>query len=215
MNTYTPDRAPEQDAPLLDCPSCGLPAAITDHFTLGGAPSPVEKVGKGRIYRHEVRRAAVGVVLDAIDRLVLVGAAPSPRTHAGARSLPAADRPGGPARSTGSSIAPSVSCGKHTPETVTPASPPFGETRGSGGGSRAPLSSFRFRHPDVVRPCDRIGDGALAGVVHSGDAGRPSSPPGSGVRRSLVPVSLPRVEMVAARTTEWTASTQVRDPHGA
>ena len=44
MNTYTLDRAAEQDAPLLDCPSCGLPAAITDRFTLGGAPSPVEHV---------------------------------------------------------------------------------------------------------------------------------------------------------------------------
>jgi hypothetical protein len=44
MNTYTLDRAAEQDAPLPDCPSCGLPAAITDRFKLGGAPSPVEHV---------------------------------------------------------------------------------------------------------------------------------------------------------------------------
>ncbi|MGP0036287.1 MAG: hypothetical protein ACLP4R_17195 [Solirubrobacteraceae bacterium] len=44
MNTYTLDGAAEQAAPLLECPSCGLPAAITDRFTLGGAPSPVEHV---------------------------------------------------------------------------------------------------------------------------------------------------------------------------
>jgi hypothetical protein len=44
MNTYTLDRAAEPEAPLHDCPSCGLPAAITDRFTLGGAPSPVEHV---------------------------------------------------------------------------------------------------------------------------------------------------------------------------
>lgn len=44
MNTYTIDRAAEQNATLLECPSCGLPAAITDRFTLGGAPRPVEHV---------------------------------------------------------------------------------------------------------------------------------------------------------------------------
>src|ERR1700761_6466974 len=41
MNTYILDRAAEQPAPPLECPSCGLPAAITDRFTLGGAPSAV------------------------------------------------------------------------------------------------------------------------------------------------------------------------------
>ena len=41
MNTYILDRAAEQPAPSLECPSCGLPAAITDRFTLGGAPSAV------------------------------------------------------------------------------------------------------------------------------------------------------------------------------
>jgi len=30
--------------PLLNCPTCGLPAEITDHFTLDGAPTPVEHV---------------------------------------------------------------------------------------------------------------------------------------------------------------------------
>ena len=52
MNTYTLDRAAEQDAPLLDCPSCGLPAAITDRFTLGGVPGPVEHVKIGCVAGH-------------------------------------------------------------------------------------------------------------------------------------------------------------------
>lgn len=30
--------------PLLNCPTCGLPAEITDRFTLDGAPTPVEHV---------------------------------------------------------------------------------------------------------------------------------------------------------------------------
>jgi hypothetical protein len=30
--------------PLLNCPTCGLPAEITDRFTLNGVPTPVEHV---------------------------------------------------------------------------------------------------------------------------------------------------------------------------
>jgi hypothetical protein len=30
--------------PLVNCPTCGLPAEITDRFTLNGAPTPVEHV---------------------------------------------------------------------------------------------------------------------------------------------------------------------------
>ena len=30
--------------PLLNCPTCGLPAEITDRFTLDGVPTPVEHV---------------------------------------------------------------------------------------------------------------------------------------------------------------------------
>jgi putative two-component system hydrogenase maturation factor HypX/HoxX len=40
----------------------------------------MRKAAKSSLYRHEVRRAATEAVLDAIDRLVLVGAAPSART---------------------------------------------------------------------------------------------------------------------------------------
>jgi putative two-component system hydrogenase maturation factor HypX/HoxX len=43
----------------------------------------MRRAAKSSLYRHEVRRAAVETVLDAIDRLVLVGAAPSPTTGAG------------------------------------------------------------------------------------------------------------------------------------
>ena len=44
MRTYTLERAAEQDEPLPECPTCGLPAEVTDRFTLGGAPGPVEHV---------------------------------------------------------------------------------------------------------------------------------------------------------------------------
>src|ERR1700733_1719776 len=40
----------------------------------------MRKAAKSSLYRHEVRRAAIEAVVDAIDRLVLVGAAPSART---------------------------------------------------------------------------------------------------------------------------------------
>jgi hypothetical protein len=38
--------------PLLECPACGLPAEITDRFTLGGAPGPVEHVKLVCVVRH-------------------------------------------------------------------------------------------------------------------------------------------------------------------
>lgn len=38
--------------PLLECPDCGLPAEITDHFTLDGAPCPVEHVKIVCVMRH-------------------------------------------------------------------------------------------------------------------------------------------------------------------
>jgi hypothetical protein len=38
--------------PLMECPSCGLPAEITDRFTLGGAPEPVEHVKLVCVLRH-------------------------------------------------------------------------------------------------------------------------------------------------------------------
>jgi hypothetical protein len=37
---------------LVDCPTCGLPAEITDQFTLGGAPEPVELVKVVCVRRH-------------------------------------------------------------------------------------------------------------------------------------------------------------------
>jgi len=38
--------------PLLNCPTCGLPAEITDRFTLDGAPAPVEHVKLVCVKRH-------------------------------------------------------------------------------------------------------------------------------------------------------------------
>ena len=38
--------------PLLECPDCGLPAEITDRFTLAGAPAPVEHVKVVCVMRH-------------------------------------------------------------------------------------------------------------------------------------------------------------------
>ena len=58
----------------------------------------MRKAAKSSLYRHEVRRAAIEAVLDAIDRLVLVGEAPPATTDAGesgAGAMPAADGPGG------------------------------------------------------------------------------------------------------------------------
>ena len=38
--------------PLGECPTCGLPAEITDRFTLAGAPGPVEHVKLVCVMRH-------------------------------------------------------------------------------------------------------------------------------------------------------------------
>jgi len=55
MINYEPNHArpaPEHDGPLLDCPTCGLPAEITDRFTLNGAPAPVEHIKMMCVRRH-------------------------------------------------------------------------------------------------------------------------------------------------------------------
>jgi hypothetical protein len=53
--------------PLLNCPTCGLPAEITDRFTLDGAPTPVEHVKLVCVKRHwytlPVDHPAVGAPL--------------------------------------------------------------------------------------------------------------------------------------------------------
>jgi hypothetical protein len=38
--------------PLRECPACGLPAEVTDRFTLNGAPAPVEHVKVVCVMRH-------------------------------------------------------------------------------------------------------------------------------------------------------------------
>lgn len=44
--------APGDHSALLECPTCGLPAEITDRFTLDGAPVPVEHVKLVCVSRH-------------------------------------------------------------------------------------------------------------------------------------------------------------------
>jgi len=48
----TPPQIPIPTDPLLECPTCGLPAEIIDRFTLGGAPAPVEHVKLFCVNRH-------------------------------------------------------------------------------------------------------------------------------------------------------------------
>lgn len=55
MNNYQLDDAAlahGHHGALLECPTCGLPAEITDRFTLGGAPEPVEHVKLVCVCRH-------------------------------------------------------------------------------------------------------------------------------------------------------------------
>jgi hypothetical protein len=52
MNTHKRDTTELAPGPLVNCPTCGLPAAITDRFTLGGAPRPVEHVKLICVRRH-------------------------------------------------------------------------------------------------------------------------------------------------------------------
>ena len=53
----------------------------------GAGTFSMRRAAKSSLYRHEVRRAAIEAVLDAIDRLLLVGPSPSARVHA-ARVVP-------------------------------------------------------------------------------------------------------------------------------
>lgn len=52
INTHESDSAELAPGTLVDCPECGLPAEITDRFTLGGAPEPVEHVKVVCVRRH-------------------------------------------------------------------------------------------------------------------------------------------------------------------
>ena len=46
------DKIQNPSEPLVECPACGLPAEITDRFTLDGAPAPVEHVKVVCVTRH-------------------------------------------------------------------------------------------------------------------------------------------------------------------
>ena len=52
MNNHEPDSTELQTDALVDCPTCGLPAEITDRFTLGGAPGPVDHVRIVCVRKH-------------------------------------------------------------------------------------------------------------------------------------------------------------------
>ena len=52
MSDHKPDNTKLQTGTLVDCVTCGLPAEITDRFTLDGAPGPVEHVKIGCVRKH-------------------------------------------------------------------------------------------------------------------------------------------------------------------
>jgi hypothetical protein len=52
MSTCTLDPAAAQDDPLLECPTCRLPAQITERFTLRGSPGPVQHVKLACVAGH-------------------------------------------------------------------------------------------------------------------------------------------------------------------
>ena len=51
--------------PLLECPSCGLPAEIIDRFTLDAAPTPVEHIKLVCVNRHWYTLPVDGIACSA------------------------------------------------------------------------------------------------------------------------------------------------------
>ena len=52
MNNHKTNNTELTPDTLVNCPTCGLPAEITDRFTLAGAPGPVEHVKLICVRRH-------------------------------------------------------------------------------------------------------------------------------------------------------------------
>jgi hypothetical protein len=52
MINHKPDNTELTLGALVDCPTCGLPAEVTDRFTLGGAPGPIDHVKVVCVRRH-------------------------------------------------------------------------------------------------------------------------------------------------------------------
>jgi hypothetical protein len=52
MNSNKQDIPELTPGALVECPTCGVPAEITDRFTLAGAPGPVEHVKVVCVRRH-------------------------------------------------------------------------------------------------------------------------------------------------------------------
>jgi hypothetical protein len=52
MNNHQLDNTELAPGALVDCPTCGVPAEITDRFMLRGTPEPVEHVKVVCVRRH-------------------------------------------------------------------------------------------------------------------------------------------------------------------
>jgi hypothetical protein len=52
MDNDKPHTSQLAPGPVVDCPTCGLPAEIADLFTLGGAPEPVQHMKVVCARRH-------------------------------------------------------------------------------------------------------------------------------------------------------------------
>jgi hypothetical protein len=71
MNEHEPDYSEIVPGTLVDCPTCHLPAEITDRFTLDGVPGPAEHVKVVCVRRHwytipiEMLRVSATVSQDA------------------------------------------------------------------------------------------------------------------------------------------------------
>ena len=83
MNNETPNDRELAPGALVDCPTCGLPAEITDRFTLGGAPEPVEHVKVVCVRRHwytlPVDMFPVSAPVPEHARMAPEGVRPQPR----------------------------------------------------------------------------------------------------------------------------------------
>jgi hypothetical protein len=52
MNNHTSNDRELEPGALVDCPTCGLPAEVTDRFRLAGAPESVDHVKVVCVRRH-------------------------------------------------------------------------------------------------------------------------------------------------------------------
>ena len=79
--------------PLVECPACGLPAEITDRFTLDGAPGPVEHVKVACAARHWFTLPADMLAPAATPSPARASTPVSGRFRMPVRVLPSSQRP--------------------------------------------------------------------------------------------------------------------------